>query len=84
MIDKALPREHMTQVYNILTREEAGILSQLKTKHTPLNNYLARIGVEESTACTCGASHESIHHFLFRCSRWENEQRNLRETMGDR
>src|SRR6202035_1286767 len=27
-IDKALPREHMTQVYNIFTREEAGILSQ--------------------------------------------------------
>jgi hypothetical protein len=68
-IDKALPKEHMTQIYNALTRDEAGILSRLRTNHTLLNDNLARIRAEESAACTCGATQESIHHFLFRCSK---------------
>jgi hypothetical protein len=55
-IDKALLKEHITQIYNALTREEAGILLRLRTNHTPLNNNLARIRAEESAACTCGAT----------------------------
>jgi hypothetical protein len=57
----------MTQVYNSLSKEDAGILSQLRTEHTPLNDNLACIGAEESAACACGARVESIQHFLFYC-----------------
>ena len=83
-IDKALPRKHMIQVYNSLSREEAGILSQLRTGHTPLNDSLARIRVEDSAACTCGAKVESIQHFLFYCPRWKDKRSNLQKTMADR
>jgi len=83
-IDKALPNEHMTKVYNSLSREEAGILSQLRTDHTPLNSNLARIGAEESANCTCGTVVESIQHFLFYCPKWRSERNKLREAMADR
>jgi hypothetical protein len=43
-MDKALLNEHMTLVYNALYQEEAGILLQLRTGHTPLNDSLACIG----------------------------------------
>jgi hypothetical protein len=39
---------------------------------------------EESAACTCRATQESIYHFLFRCSKWREERKNLRDTIGDR
>ena len=83
-IDKALPNEHMTKVYNSLSREEAGILSQLRTDHTPLNSNLARIGAEESANCICGPIVESTQHFLFYCPKWRSERTKLRETMVGR
>ena len=83
-IDKALPNEHMTQVYNVLSWEEAGILSQLRTDHTPLKGFLRRIGAKESATCECGATVESTQHYLFHCPQWENERNRLREAMGDR
>jgi hypothetical protein len=83
-IDKALLNEHMTKVYNSLSREEAGILSQLRTDHTPLNSNLARIGAEESANCTCGTVVESTQHFLFHCPKWRSERSKLRETMASR
>jgi len=83
-IDKALPREHMTLVYNALHREEAKILSQLRTGHTPLNDNLARIGAEQSANCGCRMGVESVQHFLFYCPKWRNERTKLREAMADR
>ena len=83
-IDKALPNEHMTKVYNSLSREEAGILSQLRTDHTPLNSNLARIGAKESANCICGPIVESTQHFLFHCPKWRSERTKLRETMVGR
>ena len=74
----------MTKVYNSLSREEAGILSQLRTDHTPLNNNLARIGAEESANCTCGTVVESAQHFLFHCPKWRSERGKLQEAMADR
>jgi hypothetical protein len=74
----------MTQVYNTLNREEAGILSQLRTGHTPLNDSLARIGVEDSAMCMCNTGIETAQHFLFYCPKWTDKRRRFRETMGER
>jgi hypothetical protein len=83
-INKALPNEHMTKMYNSLSREEAGILSQLRTDHTPLNSNLACIGAEESANCICGTVVKSTQHFLFHCPKWRSEQTKLQETMASR
>jgi len=74
----------MTQVYNTLNREEAGILSQLRTGHTPLNDNLARIRVENSAMCICNTRIETVQHILFYCLKWTNKRRSFRETIGER
>jgi hypothetical protein len=74
----------MTQVYNTLSYEETKVLAQLRTGHTPLKEHLARIGIEESAACECGARRESIEHFLFHCPKWRIERQSLQQTMEDR
>jgi len=73
----------MTLVYNALPREEARILSQLRTGHTALNECLARIRAEQSASCACRMGAELIQHFLFYCPKWRSERTQLRETMGD-
>jgi hypothetical protein len=74
----------MTQVYNTLNQEEAGILSQLRTGHTLLNDSLARIGVENSAMCIYNSEIETVQHFLFYCPRWIDKRRSFRETMEER
>jgi hypothetical protein len=74
----------MTQVYNTLNQEEAEILSQLRTGHTPLNDSLACIGVENSAMCIYNSGIETVQHFLFYCPRWTDKHRSFRETMGER
>ena len=76
-IDKALLNEHITKVYNSLSKEEARILLQLRTNHTLLNSNLARIRAEESANCTCRTIAKSIQHFLFHCPKWRSKQNKL-------
>ena len=73
-VDVALPGKHTTKLYNQLKRDEASILAQLRTGATRLNSYLHKIGRAESDLCPCGSTSETIKHFLFRCSLW-NQQR---------
>jgi hypothetical protein len=70
-------------VYNSLSQEDAGILSRLRIGHAPLNDTLARIGVEESAAYIYRARVESALHFLFHCPKWRDERSNLQETMAE-
>jgi len=73
-VDVALPGKHTAKLYNQLKRDEASILAQLRTGATRLNSYLHKIGRAESDLCPCGSTSETIKHFLFRCSLW-NQQR---------
>jgi len=82
-IDKTLPIDHMIKVYNSLSQEGAGILLQLRTGHTPLNDNLARIGIEQSAACTCGSRVESVSHFIFYCPKWRDERINIQEILSE-
>ncbi|KFZ14321.1 hypothetical protein V502_06139 [Pseudogymnoascus sp. VKM F-4520 (FW-2644)] len=47
-VDTALPGKHTRQLYDRLTRKEAGVLAQLRTGMARLNGYLHRIDVTES------------------------------------
>jgi hypothetical protein len=79
--DKALPGKHVRRLYDNLKRPEASILAQLRTGMARLNEYLYRIGASETDQCPCGQATESIKHFLFRCTRWNEQRRQLfRET----
>lgn len=53
-VDIALPGKHTRQLYDRLTRKEAGVLAHLRTGMARLNGHLYRINVVESDQCTCG------------------------------
>jgi hypothetical protein len=80
-LDAALPGKHTCLLYNSFKRTEASILAQLRTGMAQLNGYLHRIGAIETDLCACGQAKETVEHFLFRCSRWNQyRERMLKQT----
>lgn len=80
-LDRVLPGKHTKLLYDSLKRTEAGILAQLRTGIARLNEYPHRIGVSESDQCECGQASESVNHFLFRRTKWDQRRHQLfRET----
>ncbi|KAF9733796.1 transposon I factor [Paraphaeosphaeria minitans] len=83
-IDSALPGKHTRLLYDKCTYREAKVLCQLRTKHSRLNNDLARTKAVESTDCECGPKRETARHFLFECTRWTEQRKPLVEVAEDR
>jgi hypothetical protein len=77
--DRALPGNHTRLLYNGFKRTEAGILAQLRTGMSRLNGYLYRINAADTDLCTCGQAKETVEHFLFRCSQWDQYRDILRK-----
>ena len=69
-LDTALPGRHTRLLYNSFKRTKADILAQLRTGMSRLNGYLYRIKAAETDLCVCGQAKETVEHFLFRCTRW--------------
>lgn len=82
--DSALPGKHTRLLYDKFTYKEAKALCQLRTKHSRLNNDLARMKAVETTDCECGHSRETARHFLFECPRWIEQRKSLLEAAGAR
>ncbi|KFZ13393.1 hypothetical protein V501_03724 [Pseudogymnoascus sp. VKM F-4519 (FW-2642)] len=83
-LDKALPGTHMRAIYKQLQVSEARIFVQLRTNHTPLNEYLHRIGVRDSGTCSCGTAVETAQHFPFERRNWTQDREELRAAIGER
>ena len=80
-VDRASPGNHIKALYDSLPASDIPILSRLRTGHCPLNGFLHSIDRADSEACTCGRR-ETIKHFLFNCSRWALQRRELRAETG--
>jgi hypothetical protein len=78
-LDTALPGRHTRILYNSFNHTGASILAQLRTGMARLNGYLHRIGAAESDLCACGHAKETVEHFLFRCSQWDQYREILRK-----
>jgi ribonuclease HI len=76
-MDTALPGKHTRTLYDGLKRGEASVLAQLRTGMARLNGYLHQIGASESDICICRQARETVKHFLFRCTRWDEYRREL-------
>jgi len=83
-VDSALPGNHTRLLYDKCTYKEAKALCQLRTKHSRLNNDLARVNAVESADCECGFRRETARHFLFECPRWTEQRKPLLEVAGNR
>ena len=64
-------------LYDNLARKQASSLAQLRTGMARLNSNLYRIGAAESDRCIRRRSKETIGDFLFRCSEWDMQRREL-------
>jgi hypothetical protein len=76
-MDIALPGKHTRLLYNSFKWAEASILAQLHTGMTRLNGYLHQIGASDTDQCACGHARETVEHFLFRCTQWDQHRHRL-------
>lgn len=82
-LDQAAPGKHIRKLYDMLTRTDAAVLSQLRAGYCGLNSYLYSIKRAETKECTCG-SDETVEHFLLQCPRWDTERQRLQDDVGPR
>ncbi|KJZ70622.1 hypothetical protein HIM_09977 [Hirsutella minnesotensis 3608] len=83
-VDKARPGTHVRDLYDIVNRQEADTLVQLRTGMSRLNTFLHRIGATDSDLCDCGQEPETTDHFLFRYARWGEEREIIVKTARNR
>ena len=83
-MDKALPGKHVKQLYDSFKRSEASILAQLRTGMARVNEYLHKIKAAETDQCDCGRATESVKHFLFRCTQWDQQRQQLYQETDSR
>jgi len=83
-VDAALPGTHVRGLYDKLTRREAQVLAQLRTGHSRLRGFLAKLGIEDSPACDCGERVETVRHFLLHCPRYQSLRSEMMEEAQDR
>ena len=68
-----------------LSREQASILTQLRTGHISLNKYLFRIGkTNDPTYTACQQDKESVHHYLFDCLAWKHKRWHMGRKLGNK
>ena len=67
-----------------LPKKHTAIYIQLRTGHIPLNKHLNRIKKSATPYCLqCGSNQiETVHHYLFNCSRYDREHHILRQKLG--
>ena len=77
----APPGKHILKLYNNLPRRQASVISQLRSGHVSLNQFLSRINAVSSPMCpSCGVP-EPVEHFLLSCRRYCGQRDALRRAV---
>ena len=82
-IDRALPGKHIKKVYDKLNHAQAAVLAQMRTGHSTLLSFLARVKKVSSETCDCSRAPETVYHFLFECPKWDHLRGGIREKMAN-
>ena len=71
------------KLYNdMVNRDTAATIAQLRTGHCGLNHYLHRFGINGSPYCECGYGKETVEHYLLECRNYKEPRKKLREAVG--
>ena len=83
-IDSTLPSNDYLHIIDQLRRNQASILTQLRTGHIPLNAILHRIKKADSPDCThCSPGYrENVFHYLLICPHYVNVRRRLQANLN--
>ena len=83
--DPNAPSNEFIKLVSLLPRRSASIITQIKTKHFPLANYLFHIGKTPSPTCPiCQQEPDSIEHFILHCPAHHNTRKKLCYNTGGR
>ena len=82
-IDATLPSDNYLHIIDQLRRNQASLLTQLRTGHIPLNAVLHRIERSETADCPhCkDGIRETVHHFLLTCPTYAGPRRLLQARL---
>jgi len=68
-------------LYNeIVNRNGAAIIAQLRTGHCGLNRY--QFNITNSPYCQCGYGKETAEHYLLECRKYRDQKKKLRREAG--
>ena len=83
-IDPSLPSKSFMKLIGGLQKRQAGLYTQLRTGHAPLNKHLHRFKRSDTPNCLqCGdTTPETVHHFLFTCPRYDREKFIMERDVG--
>ena len=83
-IDHSLPSQDYLHIISQLRRNQASLLTQMRTGHAPLNEILYRIKKSDTPDCPhCGTGfRESIFHFLLSCPHYTSARRTLQSSLN--
>ena len=76
-MDNHTPSAQLLQSISItdILHRLASLIMQMHITHIPLNKFLARINKVDTVQCpACGASSETIAHFLLECPGYAHER----------
>ena len=85
-IDKSVLSKKWMKLVKPLSHKQTSIIMQLHTGHIGLNKHLHRIKCSDSPHCpNCDKNAiETIHHFLFDCTRYRRERSILHRKLRQR
>ena len=83
-IDPSLPSKSFMKLIGGLQKRQAGLYTQLRTGHAPLNKHLHHFKRSDTPNCLqCGdTTPETVHHFLFTCPRYDREKFIMERDVG--
>lgn len=79
--DKTAPGKIPLRLYQDLSRRQCSILTQLRSDHIGLNQYLARFGRVNSSMCNKCNVPETVDHFLIKCRRYNAQRDKLKRDV---
>jgi hypothetical protein len=82
LFDDARPSNAVSRMYNDLTRPQCSVLTQLRTGHIGLNDFLFRFHLAPSPACALCNTPESVPHFLLLCPAYRRQRLDLVRRLG--
>ena len=74
------PKVNKKPVFDFPDRKQYSLIAQLRIGYAKLNDYLHKIGVSETSECTCGEV-ETIEHYLLHCENYFNERERMRTVL---
>ncbi|KAJ3489883.1 hypothetical protein NLI96_g1810 [Meripilus lineatus] len=80
--DNSPPSDKPSKLYKDLPKRSCSLITQLRSGHVGLNQYLSRFRIVDDPKCPACNVPETVDHYLFSCRRYLEERHTLRKSLG--